>query len=222
MPFLKIYKEHFPIKLLGTPSMFVGMDIKFSPGMVSLSSQTYISRMVPKFVSKEDLIHPCPVPATITDSTGRIDSYSKFELEPSDIDLAAASSLPFLSGIASCLYACCTTRVDIAFHCSKLSRYCNCVTKDKYNMLITLMRYMYQTRKLCLTYGGPIKVPLVPSCRPPLDPADLNALCGIMVFSDSSWKTGSTYRGHFILCMNAAVDWASSLMKVMAMQQLGS
>lgn len=42
---------------------------------------------------------------------------------------------------------------------AKLSRYCNSVTKDKYDALTTLICYLFQTRKLRLTYGGPITSP---------------------------------------------------------------
>ena len=39
-------------------------------------------------------------------------------------------------------------------------------------------------------------------------------LGGLIIFSDASWKTGSTYAGVLILYAGAAVDWAAVLMKV--------
>ena len=35
-----------------------------------------------------------------------------------------------------------------------------------------------------------------------------------MIFSDASWKVDRTYAGFFVLYCNAAVDWASKLLKV--------
>ena len=58
-------------------------------------------------------------------------------------------------------------------------------------------------------------MPNAPSCRPALNPAVLNKLGGLLIFSDASWKTGCTYAGFVVLYAGSAVDWASVLLKVM-------
>ena len=37
----------------------------------------------------------------------------------------------------------------------------------------------------------------------------------LIIFTDASWKTGSTYAGYFILYANGAIDWGAKLLKVM-------
>jgi hypothetical protein len=114
------------------------------------------------------------------------------------------------------LYAGCMTRVDVAFNLAFLSRFSNGPTPDSWDAVVEMLIYLWQTRALGLTYGGrEFKIPDMPSCRPRIDPRVYEALGGLIVISDSSWKTGATYAGFFILFQNAAVDWISKLLKVM-------
>ena len=43
----------------------------------------------------------------------------------------------------------------------------------------------------------------------------MDDLLGLHIYSDASWKTGSTYAGFVIMYNNAAIDWGSKLLKVM-------
>ena len=57
MPFYKTYTTKFPAKIHGAVRRFIGLDCLTDRalGTVSISQETYISNMVPKFVSVASL-----------------------------------------------------------------------------------------------------------------------------------------------------------------------
>ena len=73
----------FPIKLLGPIRKFAGIDVHHpghhGPGSITLSSESFITSMVPKFVSMEKLnkASGSALPAYVHDKAERTDSYSK-------------------------------------------------------------------------------------------------------------------------------------------------
>ena len=142
-----------------------------------------------------------------------LDLLAKYEtLLPSEV-----IEVPYLSALASGMYASVYTRGDVAYHFAFLSRFSARPFQEAWDALLNLLSYLYRTRKRCvLKYtDGPVRLPYVPSARPPLNPSVIQKLGGLIIFSDSSWKTGATYAGAVVLYAGAAVDWLSSLMKVM-------
>ena len=124
--------------------------------------------------------------------------------------------MPFLSAVASCLFATCMVRVDCAFYIAFLSRFSSRPTVDAWNALVIVMCYLYSTRKFGITYGGKsITIPDAPSAKPRLNPSVITQMLGFFVYSDASWKNDYTYAGYFININNGAVDWSSKLLKVM-------
>ena len=126
MPFLKTYKERYPIKMLGPIKRFVGIDITRDreAGTITLSQETFIASMVPKYVHSSELSGiTVKAPASVLDKYERKDTYSDLALATDPIEIAKGSKYPFLSAIASCLYATCFTRPDCAFNVSILSQF---------------------------------------------------------------------------------------------------
>ena len=216
MPFAKVYKEKYPIKFLGPIKRFVGIDITRNrdAGTITLSQKEYIKAFVPKFVpaAKLEQAKRLRQPARILDKAERKDSYSSLKLASTKSEITPH---PYLSALASALYASVMTRVDVCFNNSYLSRFSSGPTDECWEALVEELIYLYQTADRGLTYGGAsIKTPSIPTAKPPLNPSNIRAVSGFLIFSDASWKVGSTYAGGLVLYCNAAVDWYSKLLKV--------
>lgn len=83
-----------------------------------------------------------------------------------------------------------------------------------------LLNYMFHSAdKVTLTYGGTrIKIPHIPSAKPPLSPTNIVPLHGLLTdhhgrLAQSS-LTNNNYVGALVLMFNGAIDWGSTLLKV--------
>ena len=217
LPFYKTYITKFPAKIHGAVRRFIGIDYICDKalGTLSMSQETYITNMVPKFVSVEKLKKTVTLPADR--NPDKTDPYHLILEEYNANDNPELTSELYLSALASAMYASVFTRGDIAYHISFLSRFSSRPTKKAWDALERVLCYLYQTRRRCkLTYqSGRLDLPSVPSIRPPLDPTIYNQLHGLLIISDASWKTGCTYAGFIIMFAGAAADWASVQLKVM-------
>ena len=134
------------------------------------------------------------------------------QLQPSQI----LTDVPYLSAVASVLFAAVFTRLDVALVISFLSRFSMRPFAEAWEQLTLLMIYLYRTRKVGLKYKGRgVQLPACPSAKPPLNPKVFKQLLGLIVFSDASWKNNSSYAGFFVMLSGAAVDWGAVLLKVM-------
>ena len=213
-PFFKVYTRTFPVKDLGSIKRFVGIDVDHNrvKGTLSMSMETYLSQMVPKFLSAKELEDLEGLPAEQLDKHGRQSTFSNISLAESDAD---RTDRPYLSALASVLFAVSMVHGQCAFHVSFLSRFCNSPSHAAWDALARVMRYLYRTRKFALTYrSGSIRMPHYDTCTPPLNYGIFMKLHGMLIISDAAWKTGGTYLGWFMMFAGAAIDWSSVLAKV--------
>ena len=224
MPFLKVYKEKFNIKLLGPIKTFVSIDFTRDRAKrtIEMSQARYIGVMVPKHLTEDELARVERYPAKIYDKDGRITDMTKLADVHGEPLLAEkpedATDRPFLSMVASKMYATQYTRGDLAIFSVFLARFGQPgkATHAALKFLVQVMNYMYHSRFTnVLTFGGlGIDVPDCPTAKPPLNPATIIQLHGMLIVSDGSWLTCGTYCGYFILLFNAAIDWGTKLVKV--------
>ena len=216
VPFLKVYNQRFKSTVsTGDVQRFIGLDIARNRAerTLSFSQEKYIAEFVPKFV--DDLkakVKKNMMPATAT----KPDPYHAVY----DLSLTATEGdrvdKPYLAAVASAMYAACMTRGDYAYYTSFLSQFSKLPFLKAWEALEQVLVSLYATRKQKLTYGGTvIKIPDAPTCSPPLNPAVIQKMFGLAIYSDASWKLGCTYAGFFILFCNAAIDWGALKLKVM-------
>ena len=95
----------YPIKLLGPVKKFVGLDVKhnIATNTLTLSNESYLKSMVPKFVTETELKTKPDMPASVTDKAGRKSSYDGLAVQ-SDLKLCRRASRSALSALASCLH----------------------------------------------------------------------------------------------------------------------
>ena len=103
--------------------------------------------MVPKFVKPETLAKKVELPAVATHKGHeRFDPYYELlaihaTVEPDDL-----TTEPYLSALASTMYAVVFTQGHLAYHVSFLSRFSSKPTKKAWDALVIVMTYMYQKR----------------------------------------------------------------------------
>ena len=224
LPWFKIYKETFNCKLLGPIALFVGLDITRDreKKTITLSQARYVKAMAKKFLSAEELSMKETLPAEILDKEGRVSTYSKL-LGPDHLPIPAVkesdlTDKPMLSATASVRWAADATRFDVAFHASFLARFNprELQRKEVWDAERRLLNYMYHSAdRVVLTLGGAlIRVPDIPTAKPPLSPRNIVPLHGLIMISDGSLQTNNNYVGYLVLMFNGAVDWGSHLVKV--------
>jgi len=181
---------------------------------ITLSQETYVTEMVPKFVSNH-LLNPISLPSSPCDPVAKSDPYHELVAQYARNDYTPTKQ-PCLAAIASALYAACMTRPDIAYNVSLLCRFSSRPSPEAWHALVKVLQYLYKMRKRGITYGGPLQLDdRLMRTKPPIDLKLHNKLMGLHIYSDVSWKTMSTYAGFVIMYNNAALDWGSKLLKVM-------
>ena len=202
LPFLKIYREKYTIKSLGPVKRFIGIQVEYdeehigSDSTIKLVQREYITNMIPKFLSPQELITTEELPAYVLDKEARTNTYTNLALATD----GHITTKPFLPALASCLYATCMTRPDAHFNIVYLSRLTAAPTDQAWDALCIVMRYLWHTRDLGITYGGSnIRLPPIPSAKPPLHLKSVASMHGFLIVSDASWKTESTYVGFFVM-----------------------
>ena len=136
-----------------------------------------------------------------------------------DIELATGESdrtkRPYLSALASALYAVVMVHGECAYHVAYLSRFSKDPSDKAMNAVVMLLQYLWCTRSLKIVYrSGNLEMPNITTATPPLNYAVFSKMDGLLIFSDAAWKTDYTYGGFVVLMAGAAIDWNSSLFKV--------
>ena len=122
---------------------------------------------------------------------------------------------PYLSALASALYAVVMVHGECAYHVAFLSRFSKDPSVNAMNAVVKLLQYLWCTRSLKIVYrSGDLEMPNITTATPPLNYAVFSKMDGLLIFSDAAWKTDYTYGGFIVLMAGAAIDWNSSLFKV--------
>ena len=215
-PFLTAYKKKYSIKEMGEIKLFIKIAVTRDriKRTITLSQKTYVTEMVPNFVSN-NLLNPISLPSSPCDPVAKSDPYHELVAQYARNDYTPTKQ-PCLAAIASALYAACMTRPDIAYNVSLLCRFSSRPSPEAWHALVKVLQYLYKMRKRGITYGGPLQLDdRLMRTKPPIDLKLHNKLMGLHIYSDVSWKTMSTYAGFVIMYNNAALDWGSKLLKVM-------
>ena len=122
-PFISAYKKKYSIKEMGEIKLFIKIAVSRDriKRTITLSQETYITEMVPKFVSNH-LLNTISLPKSPCDLVGKSDPYHDLVAQYARNDYTPTKE-PYLAAIASALYASCMTRPDIAYNVSLLCRF---------------------------------------------------------------------------------------------------
>lgn len=154
--------------------LFLGMDVMKSEltGEIRLSSETYIGKLDKTWRFSEMSPRSLPCPSKLND------------LDTGDID----ENLPYREIVGALNYLASTTRPDIAFMASYLSRYLAKPTQKLFEAAMNTGAYLHHTKSRFLTYSS----------------SDDDSIVG---YTDASWKNISQL-GVLVL-FNGLVDWKS-------------
>ena len=210
------YKTKIPSN---STRIFTGVMLNYDRlgGTLELSQPHILERAAEKFFGSGKNIKHVSLPATYDTKARR----SSVDPPPdwtctSDADRLAMKEKPYLSLIATLYYVMCFTQGDTGNVLARLGRYMADPPMWAWTALVLLFGYMYHRRNSPITYKRDFTIPSVPSAKPPF-PIDMSVFLGnlgITIWSDASWKTNSTYAGHIITVLGAAVDWQSKLIRI--------
>jgi transposase InsO family protein len=140
-------KQRFALSDLGPARHFLGMHIirDREKRLLSVSQRTYLE----KILENAGMSHCNPVGTPMT--PGII--LQKATRMPTEDEATAIASIPYRRTIGELNYAMRTTRPDIAFAVSCLSRYMESPSIDHHRQLKHLLRYIRGTTDLMLVFG---------------------------------------------------------------------
>lgn len=183
-------KKKFRTKDLGKPEYVIGMHINYDreKQVLKLNQELYLETLAKKYGMENS--RPVKTPA---------DKGSQLKKdmggEPTDKD--------YRSLVGSLLYAV-NTRPDIAVIVSSLSKFNDCAQTGHWTAAIRVLKFLYHTRKICLTY------------RPKVKPGEETE-----VFGDSTWnsdeETSRSRDGFLSLFNSCAVSWRSRMQKLVTL-----
>lgn len=134
----------FTIEILGESRWFLGMHIIRSRATKSmwLSQKAYIEKICEKLMN-QSWPRPPPTPMEIT------------ELLPvsEDEEISDESRTLYQQKMGSILFAAISSRPDVAFAASRLSRFNQQPGQTHHHAADRVLQYLYQTRNFCIRYG---------------------------------------------------------------------
>jgi len=170
--------KSFSMKDLGQADVILGIRIVRGNGTVSLTQSHYIKKVVKKFNESVSTHFATPMDPSIklVRSSG-----------------TPISQLEYASLVGSLMYAMTSTRPDIAFAIGRLSQFTSNPSKEHWQALKIVLRYLKKTIDYGLTYTG--------------EPSILEG------FTDASWISNkedfSSTSGWVFLLGGGAISWAS-------------
>ena len=117
------------------------------------------------------------------------DVFNRLDKPTSDIERAKVRDFPYASLVGALLYISVTSRPDIAFHTSILTKFLSDPSADCVKAAVELLQYLHATRKKRLYFSGKIEVPDGMEIHRP----DIERNHGFIAYSDSSWGNKYPY-----------------------------
>lgn len=130
--------NRFNMKDIGIVKYYIGINIKhdIKRNIMTLSQEKYIESLAKKYNLKDAKLYNTPMEANL-------------KLEPAnEIDVR----IKYRNLIGELLYISTGTRPDIAYSVNYLSRYQNCYDETHYKYALRILKYLYLSRELKLTY----------------------------------------------------------------------
>ena len=167
-------------KHVGPLSWFLGMSVEQgSDYTVDLHQEQYLTKLLEKFVPAREsslIKHAMPCnPLT----------FQRLTTAKNDAERDKMAKLPYLQLIGSLLYLSTMTRPDIAYHMSILCSFMHDPSPDAYHAAIDLLLYVNHTKHYRLTFPGSVKPP---AGVDPKHHSSISTNCGLIAYSDSSWR----------------------------------
>ena len=219
--FFKFYQKNEPQIRCHDDSdveRFTGLEVITSRDNTKLTihQKCYIETIFAKYGAAEhSKLWNSPVGSTREE----LEKFMNITGAKTDDDKARVAGKDFLGLIGSLLYATCQTRPDLQYHVSHLAQFMGNPSLEAYNAAIGVLCYLYRTRDLGITYGGPIEPPPV-EYQAESDAIDAELLTrndGLLMFTDASFARDIDLRsvnGFVAMYKNGAVSWASKGLKI--------
>ena len=179
----------FDINDLGKLTWYLGIHVTYAAeGSVSLNQSLYIDQTVSRFRMDNAIGYDSP-------TCGKI-------LVPPKDESEIITNVPYRELVGSLMWLSVTTRPDIAFAVSAVSRFLDRPTKEHWNAAKRILRYVKKTKNVSLTY----------TCSGQLE---------FTAFSDSDWagdmSTRKSTSGFVCLLNGVPISWGSKLQKCTAL-----
>ena len=175
----KMLNSTFDMKDMGFADVILGVRIQRNSDGYILTQSHYVEKVLRKFGHYDDKPVVTPFDPTCKLSKNNGDSISQLE---------------YTQVIGSLMYIMNCTRPDLAYSISRLSRYSSNPSKDHWNALVRVLKYLKHTINYGLHYTK----------YPPV----------LEGYSDANWISGSTESkstsGYVFTLGGAAVSWKSS------------
>ena len=142
------------------------------------------------------------------------DLFNKLDRAQNDVERAKVKPLQYASLVGALLYISVMSRPDISFHTSVLAKFLTDPSQDCCDAAISLMQYLYATRKKRMYFSGNIDVPDGLQAHS----KDIIRNHGFCAFSDSSWGNKYPYAtfGYGIYLFGGLISFSSKQLKTVA------
>lgn len=137
------------MKDLGEVKTYLGINIDYNikKEQMTLNQKDYIESLAYKY----DIIN------TKLSHTPMEENLSSLPTQ------TASNDLKYRNLIGALLYICTSTRLDVSYRVNYLSRYQNCYNETHYKYALRILKYLYLTRNLKLTYNRIINLDIIDS-----------------------------------------------------------
>lgn len=181
---IEYLKQTFKIKEI-TFKYFVGMEVERLNNCIYIHQKTYIDQIIEKFGMSN--AHPISTPSDVN------------VIITKNID-EKVINFPYREVIGSLLFLSSVSRPDISFAVNLLSRYVNNPSQQHVNAVKRVIRYLINTRNVCIKYG------------------ESNDLIG---YSDSDFAgdidTRKSTTGYIFNMNGGPITWSSQKQKTIAL-----
>ena len=185
---------------------------------ITIHQKSYIEDVFARFCPGDNcVLWTSPVGSTQAD----LDKFMNITGASTEADKIKVVDKDFLGLIGCLLYAACQTRPDIQYHVGHLAQFMSNPSIEAYNAAIGVLCYLYKTRDLGITYGGPFKPPpvILQAGSEAIELDHLRENDGLLVYSDASFARDTDLRsvvGFVSMYRNGAVGWSSKGLKTKA------
>jgi hypothetical protein len=143
-----LLKSEFEMKDIGVATKILGINIlrDRGKGKLMLHQEDYINKIIEKFSMKDSKVVSQPITNQYLMSKSMC---PKTKLEQEEM-----ANVPYSNAVGSIMYLMVSTRPDLAYAISVLSRFMSSPGKEHWKAMKWLMRYLKGTSKLGLVYQG--------------------------------------------------------------------
>lgn len=194
----KQLSKEFEMKDFGAARKILGVEISRdrSKGILTLSQKGYIQKVLEKFHMKEAKIVSTPTASHFKLSSAQSPKTGE--------EMKSMESTPYASAVGSLMYAMVSTRPDLAYAVSLVSRFMHNAGKEHWNAVKWILRYLKGTSNYALVFDK--------------NKANCTEIRG---FVDSDFagdldKRKSIFGYIFTVC-GAPISWAATLQSTIAL-----